>query len=462
MILPQEFGRIGVGAEEGRLGGGSPAFKEGSSLLDPDAIAVGGKSSPSAPRPLPLLGGISPPVGGDGYIPRSGRNLGTHRGDAFRLRLRQDWPVSVTITIPPDLRPADGRFGSGPAKVRPEAVAALFDAAPGYLGTSHRRRGVKSKVARLKEGLATLFSLPEGYEVVLGNGGSTMFWDALAFGLIERRSQHLVFGEFSAKWAAAAAAPHLDPPEIIEAEPGSRPDPRSSDVDLYALTHNETSTGVWSPVARPSPDGLVAVDATSAAGGMSIEAGAFDVYYFAPQKCFSSDGGLWIALMSPAALERLQQIKAGGRYIPPSLDLTLAWENSRRDQTYNTPALATVFLMVEQLEWILDSGGLSWAVGRSKTSSDILYSWAETSHYATPFVKNPHHRSPVVVTIDFDDRLDAIELAKSLRANGIVDTEPYRKLGRNQLRIGCYPSIEPGDVDALTHCIDFVVDALAE
>jgi phosphoserine aminotransferase len=369
--------------------------------------------------------------------------------------------MPATTTIPRDLRPADGRFGSGPAKVRPEAVAALFDAASGYLGTSHRRRGVRIKIGRLKEGLATLFSLPDGYEVVLGNGGSTVFWDALAFGLVERRSQHLVFGEFSAKCAAAAAAPHLDPPEIIEAEPGSRPDPRASDVDLYALTHNETSTGVWAPVERPAPDGLVAVDATSAAGGMAIQAGAFDAYYFAPQKCFSSDGGLWIAVMSPAALERLQRIKAEGRYIPPSLDLTLAWKNSRLDQTYNTPALATLFLMVEQLEWIPDSGGLGWAVGRSKTSSDILYSWAEASQYATPFVKDPDHRSPVVVTIDFDDRVDAKEVARSLRANGIVDTEPYRKLGRNQLRIGCYPSIEPGDVEALTHCIDFVVDALA-
>jgi phosphoserine aminotransferase len=369
--------------------------------------------------------------------------------------------TSIPITIPPDLRPRDGRFGSGPSKVRPEAVGALFEAAPGYLGTSHRQAGVKEVVARLRRGLSELFSLPDGYEVVLGNGGSTAFWDAAAFNLIERRSQHLVFGEFSSKCAAAARlAPHLDDPEVIEAEPGSRPEPRASDVDVYALTHNETSTGVWAPVVRPSPDGLVAVDATSAAGGMLVDATAFDAYYFAPQKCFSSDGGLWIALLSPAALERVDRIKSAGRYIPPSLDLSIAVVNSRKDQTYNTPALATLFLMLEQLEWMLDSGGLSWAAGRARGSSDILYEWAEAGDVTTPFVVNPDHRSPVVVTVDFTDRVDAKAIAASLRANGIVDTEPYRKLGRNQLRIACYPAIEPSDVEALTKCIDFVVEAL--
>lgn len=369
--------------------------------------------------------------------------------------------MTVPITIPPDLRPADGRFGSGPAKVRPEAVSALFDSAGGFLGTSHRQAGVREVVARIKRGTATLFSLPEDYEVVLGNGGSTVFWDALAFGLIARRSQHVVFGEFSAKCAAAVGmAPHLGPPEVLEAAPGGRVEARASDVDLYALTHNETSTGVSAPVERPAREGLVAVDATSAAGGITVDPAAFDVYYFAPQKCFASDGGLWVALLSPAALARIESIKASGRYIPPSLDLSVALENSRKDQTYNTPALATLFLMLEQLEWMLSSGGLSWAAGRCRRSSDILYSWAEDSEYATPFVENPDHRSPVVVTVDLAG-VDAQLVAATLRANGIVDTEPYRKLGRNQLRVACYPAIEPRDVESLTRCIDFVVDALA-
>jgi phosphoserine aminotransferase len=368
--------------------------------------------------------------------------------------------MTEKITIPADLRPADGRFGSGPAKVRSEAVSALFEAAGGYLGTSHRQAGVRDVVARVKEGMATLFSLPHDYEVVLGNGGSTTFWDALAFGLVARRSQHVVFGEFSAKCAAAVGmAPHLDGPEVLEVDPGGRIEARASDVDLYALTHNETSTGVWAPVRRPAPEGLVAVDATSAAGGFIVDPAAFDVYYFAPQKCFASDGGLWVALLSPAAVERVESIKGSGRYIPPSLDLSVALENSRKDQTYNTPALATLFLMLEQLEWILASGGLSWAAGRCRRSSDILYAWAGGSGYATPFVADPDHRSPVVVTIDLAG-VDAKAVAATLRANGIVDTEPYRKLGRNQLRIACYPAIEPRDVESLTRCVDFVVDAL--
>jgi phosphoserine aminotransferase len=370
--------------------------------------------------------------------------------------------MATTVTIPPDIRPRDGRFGSGPAKVRPEAVGALFEAAPGYLGTSHRQSGVRDIVARVRRGMRELFSLPDGYEVVLGNGGSTLFWDALTYNLIEERSQHLVFGEFSAKCAETAReAPHIGAPEVIEADPGSRPEPRTSEVDLYALTHNETSTGVWAPVVRPSGEGLVAVDATSAAGGMAVDPAAFDAYYFAPQKCFSSDGGLWVALLSPAALERIEAVKRS-RYVPASLDLSIALENSRRDQTYNTPALATLFLMLEQLDWMLYSGGLSWAAGRATRSSDIIYAWAEASDFAAPFVTDPGHRSPVVTTIDFDEGVDAKVVAASLRDNGIVDTEPYRKLGRNQLRVACYPAVEPDDIEALTKCIDFVVTALTD
>ena len=367
------------------------------------------------------------------------------------------------IVIPPELRPLDGRFGSGPSKVRPEAVAALAAAAPGYLGTSHRQSGVRSVVRRVREGLAELFGLPDGYEVVLGNGGSTAFWDALAFGLVESRSRHYVFGEFSSKCAAAVrAAPHLNEPEVIEAEAGSHPEHVPSDVaDVYALTHNETSTGVAMPVRRVAPQGLVAVDATSAAGGLPVDPSQFDVYYFAPQKCFASDGGLWIALCSPAAIERIESISASGRYVPPSLDLKVALDNARKDQTYNTPALATLFLMAEQIDWMLASGGLEWTVGRCARSADVLYSWAEASELATPFVRDPAQRSAVVATIDFADRVDAPAVAAALRANGIVDTEPYRKLGRNQLRIATYPAIGPEDVTQLTRCIDYVFEQLA-
>jgi phosphoserine aminotransferase len=366
------------------------------------------------------------------------------------------------VVIPHDLLPADGRFGSGPAKVRPEAVAALYEAARGYLGTSHRQAGVRSMVGRLREGLAELFSLPDGYEVVAGLGGATIFWDAMVFCLIERRSQHLVFGEFSSKCAAAAAAaPHLSAPDVIESEPGTHPDPAArDDVDLYALTHNETSTGVAMPVRRPAPEGITAVDATSAAGGLRVDPGEFDVYYFSPQKCFASDGGLWVALVSPAAIERIDRIAGSDRYIPPSLDLSRAVDNSRKDQTYNTPGLASLFLMVEQMDWMLDNGGLEWAAGRCDHSSDVLYTWAEKSDVATPFVKDESQRSHVVGTIDFVDEIKAASIAQALRANGIVDTEPYRKLGRNQLRIALYPAIEPSDVEQLTRCIDYVVDAL--
>ena len=370
--------------------------------------------------------------------------------------------VSPTdIRIPPDMLPRDGRFGSGPSKVRPEAVEALRRAARGVLGTSHRQAPVKSLVGRLRSGLAELFGLPAGYEVVLGNGGTTAFWDIATFCLIERRSQHLSFGEFSSKFAVAArSAPHLEEPQVIETPPGTHPWPAAdSDVDLYALTHNETSTGVMMPVRRPEgAGGLVAVDATSAAGGLRFDPSEADVYYFAPQKCFAADGGLWVAVLSAAALERAARLS--GRWVPASLDLKIAIEQSRLDQTYNTPAVATLVLFVEQLEWMLSGGGLDFSAGRSEASARILYGWADSSDFASPFVSKPDERSNVVGTVDFDPAVDAATLAKVLRANGIVDTEPYRKLGRNQLRIAMFPAIDPDDVKALTGCIDFVVGRL--
>jgi phosphoserine aminotransferase len=366
------------------------------------------------------------------------------------------------VVLPRELLPKDGRFGSGPSKVRPESVAALLETGATYLGTSHRQRGVKDVVARLRRGLADLFSLPEGYEVVLGNGGATVFWDAMAFGLIERKSQHLTFGEFSQKCAAAvSAAPHLTEPQLIPSEPGTHPFAQpSEDVDLYALTHNETSTGVAMGIRRPTPPAFTAVDATSAAGGMLVDPAQFDVYYFSPQKCFASDGGLWLALCSPGALERIEKIARSDRYIPPSLDLQTAVANSVKDQTYNTPPLASIFLMVDQVEWFLANGGLEWAAARSARSADILYTWADKSDVASPFVTDPGQRSPVVGTIDFVDEVDAKRVAAVLRANGILDTEPYRKLGRNQLRIGMYPAVDPEDVEALTRCIDHVVGVI--
>ena len=373
------------------------------------------------------------------------------------------------IAIPDHLKPADGRFGCGPSKVRPEQIEALLPLATTYFGTSHRQAPVKAMVGRVRQGLRQLFSLPDGYEVVLGNGGTTAFWDAATFHLIERRSQHLSFGEFSSKFAAAAAAaPHLGDPEVIEAPPGTRPDPRPTDeVDLYALTHNETSTGVAMAITRPAgprpEDGgpLVAVDATSGAGGLRVDPGQFDAYYFAPQKCFAADGGLWLALLSPAALERVARIAASGRWVPAFLDLSVAIDNSVKDQTYNTPALATLAMLAEQVDWLLGQGGLEWAASRCDRSAEILYGWAEASDFATPFAARPADRSHVVGTIDFVDAVDAAAVAKVLRANGIVDTEPYRKLGRNQLRIGMFPAVEPDDVAALCACITHVVGALA-
>jgi len=368
------------------------------------------------------------------------------------------------IKIPVDLLPSDGRFGCGPSKVRPEAVAALAAEAGDYLGTSHRQGTVKFMVARLRNSIAEMFALPDGYEVLLGNGGTTVFWDAATFGLIERRSQHLHFGEFSSKFAKAAQdAPFLDDPEVIKSETGTHPEAVANpDIDLYALTHNETSTGVAMQIRRPEgAEGLVAVDATSAAGGLRFDAAETDIYYFAPQKCLASDGGLWLATVSPAAIERIARIKASGRWIPASIDLSTAVEQSRLDQTYNTPALATVFLAVQQIEWINHNGGLEFAASRCDRSADNIYSWAEASDYATPYVSNPAERSHVVATIDLDDRIDATAVSKILRANGIVDTDAYRKLGRNQLRVALFPAIEPDDVAALTRCVDHVVSALS-
>ena len=370
------------------------------------------------------------------------------------------------IRIPADLLPSDGRFGCGPSKVRQEAVEALAAAAPGYLGTSHRQAGVRSVVGRLRSGLASLFDLPDDYEVVLGNGGTTVFWDVAAFCLIGRKSQHLSFGEFSNKFATVVAgAPYLAAPEVITSDYGTHPSAVArADVDLYALTQNETSTGVAMELVPPegaTPGALLAVDATSAAGGLRVDVSAIDAYYFAPQKAFGSEGGLWVALLSPAALERAEALARSGRWVPPSLDLRIARENSGLDQTYNTPALATLFLFVQQVEWMLEQGGLEWAASRCDRSAERLYGWAESVPYASPFVANPDQRSHVVGTIDLVDEVPAAVVAQVLRANGIVDTEPYRKLGRNQLRVAMFPSIEPDDVAALTACIDHVVSALS-
>ncbi|MFF1635646.1 phosphoserine transaminase [Leifsonia sp. NPDC058248] len=367
------------------------------------------------------------------------------------------------VTIPTELLPADGRFGCGPSKIRSEQVAYLAGPGAELLGTSHRQAPVKNLVGRVRKGLSDLFRLPDGYEVVLGNGGSTAFWDAAAFSLIEKRSENLVFGEFGGKFAAAAKTPWLDAPHVIEAPGGSRSEVEVVEgVDVYAWPHNETSTGVMAPVRRVHGDegALTVIDATSAAGGVDIDASESDIYYFAPQKNFASDGGLWLALFSPAAIERVERIAASGRYIPEFLSIKNAIDNSRLNQTLNTPALSTLLLLENQVEWMNGNGGLSWASARTAESSNALYDWAESVDYATPFVTNPEHRSQVVVTIDFDDAIDAAAVAKTLRANGIVDTEPYRKLGRNQLRVATFTAIEPDDVRKLIGSIEFVVGQL--
>jgi phosphoserine aminotransferase len=371
----------------------------------------------------------------------------------------------TSIEIPADIKPTDGRFGCGPSKVRPEQLDALADWGARYLGTSHRQAPVHALVSRTRAAISDLFSLPDGYEVILGNGGTTAFWDIAAFGLVRERPQHLVFGEFSSKFAkVTAAAPWLAEPTLIESAVGTHPRPRAeAGVDAYALTHNETSTGVAMPIERvggADPGALVLVDATSGAGGLPVSVAEADVYYFAPQKCFAAEGGLWIALMSPAALERAGQIAASGRYVPEFFSLPTAIGNSRKDQTYNTPALATLLLMAEQLDWMIGNGGLAWTTARTADSASRLYTWADKAPFATPFVADPGQRSQVVGTIDFAEEVDAAAVAATLRANGIVDTEPYRKLGRNQLRIGMFPAVDPADVEALTGCIDYVVERL--
>lgn len=367
------------------------------------------------------------------------------------------------IKIPENLKPKDGRFGCGPSKIRPEALESLIKA-QSTLGTSHRQKPVRNIVNQVQTGLNSLFNLPNGYEVVLGNGGSTAFWDIATSGLIEKKSQHLVFGEFSSKFAQAAKEnPFIENPTVIKSEPGLHPVAvAESNVDVYALTHNETSTGVSMPINRPTnTDGaLVLVDATSAAGGLFIDAKEFDAYYFAPQKSFASDGGLWLSLMSPAALERATKIKESGRWIPAFFDLTIAIENSKLNQTYNTPALSTLILLAEQIDWFNENGGLSFATGRSAKSAEIMYGWAEKTSYTTPYVVDPSMRSNVVATINFDESIDAMKVAATLRTNGIVDTEPYRKLGKNQLRIGMFPAIDSSDIEALTKSIEYVVESL--
>ncbi|HWM20460.1 MAG TPA: phosphoserine transaminase [Ilumatobacteraceae bacterium] len=372
----------------------------------------------------------------------------------------------TAIVIPPDLLPGDGRFGCGPSKIRAEQIDAIVAGGRQLMGTSHRQAPVKRLVGQIRAGLTDLFTLPDGWEIVLGNGGTTVFWDVATFGLIDQRSEHLVFGEFSSKFAeASAAAPHLKEPVVVDCAPGDHPQPiADAEVDLYALTHNETSTGVAMTLRRPpgTTGALVAVDATSAAGGLAWNTDDVDVYYFAPQKCFAADGGLWIAACSPTAIERIERLAASDRWRPASLDLGIALTNSRADQTYNTPAVATLILVDDQIRWMLANGGLDWCVERSRMSAATLYSWAEAREWATPFVADPAKRSAVVGTIDLDPSIDVSAVNAALRANGILDTDSYRKLGRNQLRIGMFPAVDPADVAALTACVDFVIDRLVD
>jgi phosphoserine aminotransferase len=372
--------------------------------------------------------------------------------------------TSTPLRIPDDLKPADGRFGCGPSKVRPEQLEHLASAGVALMGTSHRQQPVRALVGRVRAGLAELFGAPDGYEIALGNGGTTAFWDAATLGLVRRRALHLAFGEFSQKFATATTkAPFLEDPIVLSADPGDAPAPAGDpDADVIAWAHNETSTGVMVDVRRPADaaDALVLVDATSGAGGLPLDAAQADAYYFAPQKCFASDGGLWLALLSPAAQERIGELAATDRWIPEFLSLATALDNSRKDQTYNTPALATLLLLADQVEWMLGNGGLDWCVERTRASSGHLYAWAEASPFASPFVADPAKRSLVVGTVDFADQVDAAAVAAALRANGIVDVEPYRKLGRNQLRVGMFPAIDPGDVAALTACVDYLVERL--
>ena len=371
--------------------------------------------------------------------------------------------TASVLVIPEALKPADGRFGAGPSKVRPEQLDHLAEHGTAVMGTSHRQAPVKAVVGRVREGLGELFSLPDGYEVALGNGGTTAFWDALAFGMVRKRALHLVYGEFSSKFATVTqGAPFLEDSVVVKADPGDAPEPRSDpDADVVAWAHNETSTGVMVPVTRPEGAALVLIDATSGAGGLPVDVADADAYYFAPQKSFASDGGLWLALLSPAAIERVEQIAASERWIPEFLSIATALDNSRKDQTYNTPAVATLLLLADQIDWMLSNGGLDWCVARTRDSSSRLYGWAEERSYTQPFVTDPAKRSQVIGTIDFSDEVDAAAIAATLRANGIVDVEPYRKLGRNQLRVAMFPAIDPDDVEALTACIDWVVEQQA-
>jgi phosphoserine aminotransferase len=378
---------------------------------------------------------------------------------------------TAALVIPEGLKPSDGRFGCGPSKVRPQALARLAGEGAAVMGTSHRQKPVKTLVGEIRAGLSELFAAPTGYEVALGNGGATAFWDAAAFGLVENRALHLTYGEFSSKFAqVTTGAPFLQEPVVVSADPGDAPDPAAlgtagagAEVDVVTWAHNETSTGVMVGVERPvaTGDALVLIDATSGAGGLPVAIDRADAYYFAPQKSFAADGGLWIALLSPAAQERIAALDQSERWIPAFLSLQTALENSQKDQTYNTPAVASLFLLAEEIRWMLDGGGLDWCVSRTTASSEHMYGWAERSGYASPFVADPAKRSLVVGTIDFNDEVDAAAVAKTLRANGIVDTEPYRKLGRNQLRIGMFPAVEPSDVQALTACIDWVVERIS-
>jgi phosphoserine aminotransferase len=368
------------------------------------------------------------------------------------------------LTIPDNIKPGDGRFGSGPSKVRPEQLQALSTSAVALFGTSHRQAPVKDLVGRVRTGLHDFFSVPDGYEVVLGNGGATAFWDAAAFGLIDKRSLHLSYGEFSSKFASSVAKnPFVGDPIVIKADPGGAPEPQGDpSVDVIAWAHNETSTGVAVPVTRPrdAGDALIVIDATSGAGGLPVDIADTDAYYFAPQKNFAADGGLWLVILSPAALARIEAIATSNRWVPDFLSLPIAVENSLKNQTYNTPAIATLVLLAEQIDWLLGNGGLDWAVKRTADSSGRLYSWAQDRAFTTPFVTDPRLRSQVVGTIDFNDSVDAGAVAATLRANGIVDVEPYRKLGRNQLRVAMFPAVEPDDVSALTECIDWVVERI--
>jgi phosphoserine aminotransferase len=371
---------------------------------------------------------------------------------------------SSSLAIPAHLRPSDGRFGSGPTKVRPEQLRALAATGTSYMGTSHRQDGVRSVVKRVRDGIADFYGLPDGYEVVIGNGGATQFWDISTFSLIEKRSQHLAFGEFSSKFAKAVkATPFLDDPLTHTADYGDAPSfTPTAGFDAYCWPHNETSTGVMTRVERPvgaDAGALTIVDATSAAGGLPVDLTATDAYYFAPQKAFASDGGLWLAILSPAAIDRAQRL-VPERWVPATLDLTIAIEQSRLEQTYNTPALATLFLMAEHLDWANGRGGLKWAVERTADSSRMLYTWADKSAYAEPFVLDPAKRSMVVGTVRLAEEIDASAVVKALKLNGVVDVGAYRAAGYNGLRVGLFPAIEPSDVEALTVCIDWIVDRL--